>query len=314
MQATIHERVVIGRWTDTFALARLRREAHDFVLDRNRRMPGEYSTQDRVDNHIRLMEPAGEMVAGPRDIAVVEQLRDEALARHGRLSGEVVPTDVFVFGLGDAPMPEATKVGGLPYWPADRPWPSAPSGGPMTYIAQFCFADSRDIVPDLPGEVLVLFGDWEAYCDDEGTALLGEWVSIGPRPLIAPGDLVATDWPHITPCYGQIHRTWDYAGDERPFDDYRCPWLLESIEGTKIGGLPRLAQGDPILPGQFLCSLGSIGAAPGRAWPFVNVETPYAFGEPEGLLSWGDAGSLYLFLEPGLRNGPPLLHWTVQGY
>lgn len=111
------------------------------MLDRRKRIPGEYADQAQVDRHIALMSPGGERITSPHDIAVVEQLRAKAFAGGRCDPGRAIPTDVFVFSLGEPARREVTKVGGLPYRPAADPWPTHPSGRSMTFIGQLCFAD-----------------------------------------------------------------------------------------------------------------------------------------------------------------------------
>jgi hypothetical protein len=68
-----------------------------------------------------------------------------------------VPTDVFVFGLGEPTIPYVTKVGGVPFRPANKLWPEH-DGRKMTFLAQFCFSDSLDLVSfPLPGNLLEIF-------------------------------------------------------------------------------------------------------------------------------------------------------------
>ena len=80
---------------------------------------------------------------------MVESLRDAKDGRRGRAS----PTDLCVWGLGEAPRREMTKVGGVPYLRRDVPWPKS-GRKPWTFFFQINFADSRDLVDDLPGDVL----------------------------------------------------------------------------------------------------------------------------------------------------------------
>jgi hypothetical protein len=120
----------------------------------------------------------GELVTSPHDLFSVEVLRDRLALRVGR----PVPTDVFVFGKGEAPRRDCTKVGGLPYWPADRPWPRNAAGVPYRFLAQFNFTDSVDLVPRLPDQVLLLLvngGDDWLY---EPDSIHFEWVAPGLTP------------------------------------------------------------------------------------------------------------------------------------
>ena len=58
-----------------------------------------------------------------------------------------------------APECSVTKVAGLPYRAAGLPWPLTDDGRPMTFLAQFCFEESRDLVGKLPGDVLLIFAE-----------------------------------------------------------------------------------------------------------------------------------------------------------
>src|SRR5438105_1740921 len=91
-------------------------------------------------------------VVGPSDVAIVEQIRRKAGGP--ATLGPSVPTDVFVLAKGEPKRRDVTKVGGLPYRPADLEWPERPDKVPFTFLAQFQFGGSRDLVGRLPGDVL----------------------------------------------------------------------------------------------------------------------------------------------------------------
>ncbi len=59
---------------------------------------------------------------GPLPIAYVEQIRAELKKRGGDL-GEAIPVDLCIWNVGDTLKREVTKIGGVPYWPANEPWP-----------------------------------------------------------------------------------------------------------------------------------------------------------------------------------------------
>jgi Domain of unknown function (DUF1963) len=282
---SIHDRFDLQHWTAQFQLERLRAQAREFVLKRRDEMPREYPSEADVDRHIQLMEPRGEILIGPGSLAVIEQLRAEAFAGR-RYHGVRIATDVFVWARGEPPNPAMTKIGGVPYRPRSSTWPRDGEGKPIRFIAQFCFADSRDIFGELPGDVLLIFGDDDALLV-EPERLVFEWSGLGiPElafevPQLATGEL-------LTPYYGVIHRTEDW------------PDALEEVsglgvfEGTKIGGLPRFIQDEPTLAGRLLAVLGSISASY-SAYPPINESEPR--GWSHGDLMIGDMGSLYLFLD-----------------
>jgi hypothetical protein len=142
------------------------------------------------------------------------------------------------------------------------------------------------------------------------------WLPLGERDLIPSENLpeVKGDWP-IAPYFGSIHRTFDYpdlGSDGGDFGWDHPEWSgLGLIKATKIGGVPWWEQGDPHLPGRFLCTQESIQPAFGVPYPYLNVPEPIGsdFREqyPPDDLSWGDAGRLYLHLD-GER-----IYWEVQG-
>src|SRR5579862_2631453 len=105
--------------------------------------------------------PGTGTVSGPLDIAILEQLRDASYAHQPDI--ERVSTDVVIWSRGEPDHRALTKIGGLPYRAADTPWPLAPSGTPMPFVAQICFADSRDLALELPGDILLIFSETEDW-------------------------------------------------------------------------------------------------------------------------------------------------------
>lgn len=295
----IHERFDIAHWESVFALSRLRNQARGTPAS---------------------MQLDIESITGPYDIAVLEQLRAKTYADLPETTR--VPTDVFVWNRGEAPRREVTKIGGLPYREAGRPWPVAPSGTPLNFVAQFCFVDSRDLVPAQVGDLLLVFAEgkrWE-WKDSEGwnfkwgdnddtvSAVAFEWVSIGDYPLVTNRAIPTTGW-RILPCYAAIHRAWDYPD----VDGFMYPGIAENIptitEATKIGGLPAWIQHDEELPGEFLCSLGSIFPKITEPYPYINWPEPISYDtwRESGPLMLGDVGMMYLF-----ANSYGDIRWTAQ--
>jgi Domain of unknown function (DUF1963) len=289
---SIHDRFDLPYWIAQFPLERLRAQAREFVIERRNKLPNEYPSEADVDRHIRLMEPDAEILMGPGSLAVNEQLRAEAFAG-GPYRGARIATDVFVWARGDPPHPATTKIGGLPYRHRSSAWPQDSEGRPIRFIAQFCFADSRDISGNLPGDVLLIFGDHEALLA-EPERLVFEWSNLGIRELALEAAPMAGD-ELLTPYYGIIHRTEDWPDTE-----------MGVFEGAKIGGLPRFIQDEPTLPGRFLAALGSISAGY-SAYPVANEPEPQGWSGSDLMI--GDMGSLYLFLD---RSGG--IHAKSQFY
>src|SRR5262245_12956768 len=108
--------------------------------------------------------------------------------------GPTVPIDVFAWAIGDPPDRDRTQIGGLRYRPADRPWPIGEDGKPMVFLAQFRFCESRDIVGETPGDLLLIFvphgGPYPCYNHEtDGRPYLNgpcvfEWHPLGLTDLV----------------------------------------------------------------------------------------------------------------------------------
>ncbi|GIK15644.1 MAG: hypothetical protein BroJett003_06080 [Planctomycetota bacterium] len=288
-----HTRFDLDRWIAEFPLVRLRQEAREFVTRRRAEVPREYPDEAAVERHVRLMMPHGEIVTSPVHMAVNEQLRREAIGDTAR--ADAVPTDVFIMAVGEPPRREATKVGGLPYWPVNRKWPAARDGSPACFLAQINFADSRDLTGELPGEILAVFDCGEAWRGLESDELHFEWVTPSAHALIGTVPC-AEKSPNAV--FGVIHRTYDLREVPSALQDSRSYSMnrLAVIQATKIGGLPPWTQPPAELPGRYIATLGSVHPAHEIRFPFLNVEEPLSeYGDDH--LMWGDVGNLYLFLQ-----------------
>jgi hypothetical protein len=274
----VHERLDLAHWVAQFPLSRLRADARDYVLKRRQELPQAYADDHAVEAHIHLMNPKWDIVVGPGPVAVNEQLRAEAIAA-GERPVRRVPTDVMVWAMGEPTNRAVTKIGGLPYRPSAVAWPHDKDSEPLRFIGQLCFADSRDILPELPGDVLLVFGDEDALVD-EPERLVFEWWSLTSAPLVA--QVSAVEEP-LAPYHAHLHRTDD--------------WDDAVFEGTKIGGLPKFIQDVPDIGGTFIGALGSISVPHDQRHPFVNVAEPRGWSHENDLMI-GDMGSLYVFVRP----------------
>jgi hypothetical protein len=122
-------------------------------------------------------------------------------------------TDVFVFSTGEPPRRDITKIGGLPYRERGLPWPTTPQGDRLTFIGQLSFTDSRDVVGNLPGDVLLVFAP-----NDEGVPeeFHYEWKPAGLTDHISKDDVPAPAWTFVT-CFGTPYRTTDFGRHEQRF-------------------------------------------------------------------------------------------------
>ena len=230
-------------------------------------------------------------VTSPFHLVMNEHRRQQTTAHKPREKHTLI--DIFVWAYGEPSKREVTKMGGLPYFPASRPWPKSVQGEPLEFLAQVCFKDSSDICGSLPGDILIIFvrPDPKVLYDDAFTddrsVFHFEWVSIADFPLVLPTDL-PTSKLNIFPCYGLIHRT------------------VEPMEGTKIGGTPSWIQEEVALQGQFLFQMHSIAPESFLPYPFTNVPSrpglppmfDYVSWDVLGYqLGWGDRGQIYFFFD-----------------
>jgi hypothetical protein len=295
----VHERLDVDHWKRVFSVPQMRQAGE---------------------------KPDACIISGPYDIAVLEQLRAEANAADP--DTERVPTDVFVWYRGEPEDRAVTKIGGLPYVPSGKRWPIAPSGVPLTFVAQVCFADSRDITPVLPGDVLLIFAEGKERSyqaevhydfawgdgDERDSAVHFEWATLGDTELVTADEVPSTGW-QIMPCYAAIHRTWDYP----TADGFAYPDVADHIptvnEATKIGGvcpwLDELESAGAVPPGEYLCSLSSLSPKIYKPFPFLNVPEPIRWEEwsHSHPLMIGDVGLMYFFL-----NSYGDLRWTALSH
>lgn len=224
--------------------------------------------------------------------------------------GPAVPCDIFVFALGEPADRSVTKYGGLPYRSAITPWPRedivestilleddlalvrrlthddwaalrndgstvgdfiAEAFPPLQFLAQFNFGDSRDLVGELPGDVLLLFGSY-----GHPYIRYYEWQPLGLETLVDAGQIPPCPFAEdeFRVCYGQIHRTCDY-----PEAEARHPALAERhrdhalfrLEAHRIGGVPFVLQ-DELRPGRLIAVMNGVCPDLQLSWPWTNVE------------------------------------------
>lgn len=237
----------------------------------------------------------GTTITGPAHIAQVEQLRAAALS--GATDLPSTKCDIFVFAEGEPPRRDVTKVNGPPYRPAQRPWPTSADGDPMTFLAQFRFTESRDLVGQTPGDLLLVFATDDSLFpfDQPQETLLFEWYRLGLDDLVSAEGCPPPRW-RFAHCHGVRHRTVDYPGlDAEKFflrvvprearhdvpDDLVVRPLC-CLDGMKIGGAPLWYDSgegpdwEPIL-GKFLCSISTISPELREPFPWINHAAPIPF-------------------------------------
>ena len=140
----------------------------------------------------------------------------------------------------------------------------------MTFMAQICFADSRDLVGETPGDVLLLFigpeaGDYP-FSPDDPDAVNWCWVNLDETDLIGPED-VPPGTERFAPCFGSVVRVEELpelmelvAEGEIEVDYDALPGEWDDtpvLDAMKIGGCPCEVQGPPQLPGRYICNVGT---------------------------------------------------------
>lgn len=247
---------------------------------------------------------SGDDITSPCDICNNEWLRRGMRDQFDW--GEPVPVDVFVHSFGEPENRFVTKIGGLPYRPSDSPWPTTPHGRSMALIAQFNFTNSADIVGNLPGDLLLIFGD-----DSDGPIepLHFEWQNIGLSNLVSE---LPSDQMSISPCFGNRCRTVSFpdaaplgSGHGYPKCNGKDVWSsywIPQYQATQIGRAPFFIQdGDGDTPGLPLCTIASVQPDAHKPFPWVNHPEPLC--PPEQWpkrgdnLMIGDLGCIFVFID-----------------
>lgn len=278
-----------------------------FVRHRDGRLHGEID----LDELARVLCDAPKSsrdrtrIVGPHDLHVFEQRRRQRIVR----SAAAIPADYFVFASGEAPHRAMTKLGGVPFLPASMPWPRR--GGTVgDFYAQLSFVDSKDLLPSLPGDVLLAFRFHDlpdvTSWDEELYGFV--WVDSAERRLIDPADVQQSVQESKNCADGYTWATM-HGYRVRTFDD---PSQLERLqiddvylltgEATKVGGAPNDCQSIPTVPAdyRFLGQLTAVWPTDEVPFPVVNREAPldpHDFAERERLCSGPGCGITCLYLD-----------------
>ena len=247
---------------------------------------------NRVGDFQPIATEPGDLFApyltGPYDAFFACYLRE---LLHDRVSlGEAVPSDLFVLSIGESPSRRATKIGGLPYFPHDEPWPTTVDGRPLPFLAQFDFAESADLTAGVFSNVLLLFADLDLR---EGLAM--RWVKDVPADRLVNADDLPVGSPSRT-FYGTRWRTVNYP-DWEPLNGeswtdfeledsrrlYNIYFAFELL-GMQISRRPFTPPGCRVVnEGEhILCMLPAIVPTPNQPYPFLNHAAELAMEQIEG--------------------------------
>ncbi|MCP3933075.1 MAG: DUF1963 domain-containing protein [Bacteroidetes bacterium] len=302
----VHNVIKSNQWINKFPIAPERTYAAKFVKNRQKQYPNEYKSETDIERHIRLMSPNADIVTSPFHLAVMEQLRSET--SFSKYSLQEALTDLFVFNYGEPSNRTVTKIGGLPYWPKAKKWPTDEAGQPMIFIGQLNFLDSADHIGTLPGDILLVFGSeslGEYMMPSDSESLKFIWQNLSENAnLVQLKDIPDTSW-QLSSIWGDLYRTKDYIEESELelSEDEEHIFDLFVWQGTKIGGEPYWIQEIECIGSRFIGAIGSISPKSVKPYPFLNKEIPISkevdntWDLLTGLLMWGDGGILYLFLE-----------------
>jgi hypothetical protein len=254
-------------------------------------------------------KPDGEIITSPSHLCEVEFARDKMRSR--KPLGTPVPVDIFLWSSGQPKKPYLTKLGGTPYRESSRPWPRSDDGKPYTFVAQFCFADSRNIVSNrLPNDVmLIFFKDSDSYKPSNQKAVQIEWNSVELSQPSLPSDCPEPSFT-VPQLSGVRYRMNEYPDSEDLFfeseDEFPSGYLLAVTQSTKIGRETFYIQNDVREEGdELICALSSFH--PSEEWPLVDMKSlPKEPQNPNGPYEWGkyrmmlsDVGCMYFVIDKG---------------
>jgi hypothetical protein len=306
--ATMHPKVDFGHWAKIFPVETFEKKSG----------PRQFNTTPAGDP-LDLWKPGGTPITSPADLCHVELVR-QSYARTKNL-GRAVPVDIIMWSVAPPVKSFLTKLGGVPHRESSKAWPTS-DGMPYTFVGQFCFVDSRDIVSrNVPGDVmLIFFRDAGSIFDPSSVHI--EWSSCDlDSPLTAekcpkPSFVV----PRLS---GHIYRTNEYPDSWDVFEQAghdQC-YLFPTTQSSKIGRETRFVQGDPRRQNQeLLCALNSVYPdtyTTDAKWPFIGLETlPEGWDKPDEHSGWGqykmmfgDTGCMYFMID-----GQGQVTWTWDCY
>lgn len=306
--STLHPKVDFDYWAKTFPIETFERTSGP-------RKFGSTQNGDPLD----LWKPHGEIITSPAHLCNIELVRKQ-YANSVDL-GRSVPVDIFLWSIAPTEKPFLTKLGGVPHRESAKSWPTDDSK-PYTFVAQFCFADSRDIISDkIPGDVLLIFfKDADSIYDPDSIHV--EWSSIDLDSPITADQCPAPSFT-VPQLSGHIYRTNEYPDSWNVFEQgghYQC-YLFPTTQSTKIGRETFFTQNDPRGPNdELLCALNSVHPTtypPSSKWPFIGLEIlPDDWDQPNDHYEWGkyrmmfaDVGCMYFLID---ENGK--VTWTWDSY
>lgn len=307
-ESGLHPKVDFEHWAKIFPIETFQKTSG----------PRRFDSTEK-DDPLDLWKPHGAIITSPAHLCEIELVRKQ-YAQSQDL-GRSVPVDIFLWSVDPPQEPFLTKLGGTPHRESTKPWPTL-DGTPLTFVGQFCFADSRDIVSQkLPDDVMLIFfkGADGLYNDD---SIHVEWSSIELETPVSAEQCPAPSFT-VPQLSGHIYRTNEFPDSREVFEKagHDQFYLFPATQSTKIGRETFFIQNDPRGPNdELLCALNSIHPTTyptGAKWPFIGLETlPDNWRKLDDDYGWGkynmmfaDVGCLYFLID---ENGK--VTWTWDSY
>jgi hypothetical protein len=203
----------------------------------------------------------------PREVALREnQIR---IVQTELDLGPSIPAHYLLYGSGVPATREQSRIGGLPYRPRDLEWPKDVNGCPQEFVCQIDFSDSRSLLPELPGQIMLLFASEEGLGDAPYRL---EWYPPGLTNLVSLFELPKFDFtfPMLvgSPVFCCLYETFDYPEAESRIKGTRFEkWTSFGMPcAGKIGGFCKSTSPES----QHILTIESIRFVVDEPYPFVQ--------------------------------------------
>lgn len=289
------------------------------------------------DNDHRILLASCGSVSGPISVSNAFKLRRRQL-NHLK-NAKTVPCDIHALGIGESVTRSCTRIGGLPFRPRSSAWPATRDCAALTFVCQFNLHGSSDILPELPGDLLLVYSDGIPMNIFSGPdSLFFEWQHRDCHDLVGLEDCFGVPWTDFI-GYGRPFRSYEFEDiasvsevmmkefavnpETREYGELFQTALSQRSArflGLKIGGLPSCTGEDnPIDWGntspkeieslRYLCGFGSFCPTSGIPFPWVNRRDPLRRVSKGEYLNWYDGFQVSIFLDSKNR-----IRWIYQHY
>ena len=255
-----HPRVDYKHWSEIFPIQTFERTSG----------PRKFSSTPK-DDPLDLWKPHGEIITSPSHLCNVELVRQK-YAKTKQL-GPLVPVDLILWSSEPAEQPYFTKLGGVPHRESERPWPKDKQGKPYTFVAQFCFSDSKEIISTvIPDDVMLIFFEGpDSYFEPEEIHI--EWSSVDLNSPITAEQCPKPSFV-VPQLSAHLYRTNEYPESWDVFEQagHNQSYLFPVTQASKIGRETFYIQNDAREEGEdLLCTLNSLHPTNSN-WPFYRHE------------------------------------------